>query len=189
MRRSNRVKVKKQPSLDGMGYDGSTSLPNVRQELFCQLYASNSTPRFFGNGVQCYIFAYAYEEKLGQLKIDLIGAPNTTLKKLKNSIPTKYEAIKKKILSIQNTCRAEASRLLTEPNILARCNFLMDQLISDKVVDRELAYVIQQRDDLSSKTSAITHYDKKRGRLIERREDTVKFEPITGVEFIMPTKK
>lgn len=184
-RRSNKVKARPQPTLEGMAYEGATPLPNVKHELFCKLYASNTTPSFFGNGKRCYIFAFGRQQEYDDLQADLIGADTRTGRGKKKKL-NEHDRVKRKIESLERSCASQASTLLTNPNILARCTRLMDELIEDKVVDRELAFVIQQRDDLSIKVQAIIHYDKKRGRLQEKQETTIKFEPITGVEFVMP---
>lgn len=168
-------------------YDGSMPLPDVKHELFCELYTSNTTPRFFGNGEKCYAFAYGYQEKIDELGVKMIGATVNTGRGKKKKL-SQHSTLDRELQKMQNTCRACASRLLTGANIIARCNYLMDQLINDKIVDRELAFVIQQRYDLSSKTSAIQHFDKKRGRLIEKSESLIKFEPVTAIEFVVPTK-
>lgn len=188
-RKPKPLKNKKQNELDPLfAYDGSTPLPNNKQELFCQLYASNSTPAFFGNGLRCYMFSYGYQERHNKLQEDLIGA-RTTTGRGKNRKMSDYDTIKRKMFNIEGTCKVEASRLLTYPHVLARGNHLMDILIEDKIVDRELAFVIQQRGDLSSKTQAIVHYDKKKGRLVEKQEQLHKFEPVTAVTFIFPDGK
>lgn len=174
MARKPRKKV--QPSLSpDMEYNGSTMLPDVKQELFCQLYTSNSTPRFFGHGKNSYAFAYGYIDRLNELERLLIGADT-------------HHVLQREKIGIEGTCKTNGARLLTNANILARCNHLMDKLIEDRVVDRELAFIIQQRHDLSSKTQAIVHYDKKKGRLVEKQESLIKFDPITAVEFILPAK-
>lgn len=187
-RRSTRVKKKPQLIIEGMEYDGSTPLPDVKHELFCALYTSNSTPRFFGHGQNCYAFAFGYMQRLDELEIKLIGADTRTGRGKKRHLSVSSTLYREK-LKVESTCRTNGARLLTNANILTRCNFLMDKLIDDKIVDRELAFVIQQRYDLSSKTQAITHFDKKRGRLIERQESLIKFEPITSIEFVMPVTK
>lgn len=187
-RRTNRVRKSTQKALPGLEYDGSTILPDVKQELFCELYASNSTPRFFGHGQNCYTFAYGYQERLDELYAESVGADTRKGRGAKRKKLSALDAIQRETRKIEANCRTSAARLLTYVNISARCNYLMDKLIEDKVVDRELAFVIQQRHDLSSKTQAIVHYDKKKGRIIEKQESLIKFEPITGIEFVMPDK-
>lgn len=101
---------------------------------------------------------------------------------------SEFSKLQKQKMAMESVCRTNGARLLTKDYILARSNYLIDQLINDKIVDRELAFVIQQRYDLSSKTSAIQHFDKKRGRLIEKSESLIKFEPVTSIEFVVPAK-
>lgn len=187
-RRTNRVKKSTQKTLPGLEYDGSTRLPDLKQELFCELYTSNTTPRFFGHGQNCYTFAYGFQDKLDELKVKIIGADTRRGRGKKRKVITAYELVEREIQKIEAVCRSSGARLLTYVNISARCNFLMDKLIDNKIVDRELAFVIQQRNDLSSKTQAIVHYDKKKGRFVEQSETTIKFEPITGIEFVLPEK-
>lgn len=182
-----RKMVKKQPSLEGFTYDGSTALPNLKQELFCVLYASNTTPRFFGNGKNAYAFAYGYQEKMNALEVGMIGADTRTGRAAKKKLSILSQA-ERSLKKMEHTCQTAASRLLLDDVVLTRCNYLMDQLASDKIVDRELVFVIQQRYELSSKVQAIVHYDKKKGRLVERHEDVIKFEPITSIEFVAPQK-
>lgn len=187
-RRTNRVRKAKQTTLPGLEYDGSTRLPDLKQELFCELYTSNSTPRFFGHGQNCYTFAYGFQDRLDDLAQKIIGADTRRGRGKNRKILTPADVIEREIKKIEATCRTSGARLLTYANISARCNYLMDKLIEDRIVDRELAFVIQQRGDLSSKTQAIVHYDKKKGRLVERQESIIKFDPITAIEFVMPEK-
>lgn len=187
-RRTNRVRKAKQTTLPGLEYDGSTRLPDLKQELFCELYTSNSTPRFFGHGQNCYTFAYGFQERIDELQVEVIGADTRRGRGKSRKTLTAYDKIEREIKKLETTCRTSAARLLTYGNISARCNYLMDKLIEDKIVDRELAFVIQQRHDLPSKTSAIVHYDKKKGRLVERQESIIKFDPITAIEFVLPEK-
>jgi hypothetical protein len=99
----------------------------AKEELFCQLYASDR--EFFGNGVESYLEAF-----------------NLPLKKY-------------------NTAKVNASILLTKSNILDRINELMDIFINDIVVDKELGFVIKQKNDLPSKVAAIREYNKVKRRV------------------------
>ena len=115
---------------------------NPKQELFCQLYASDE--EFFGNGVKSYMMAYQTLD--------------------------------------YNTAKVEASKFLTKPNILDRINELMDIVINDIVVDKELAFVIKQKDNLSAKVAAIKEYNNLKGRVIQKREHSFDSESIDRLE-------
>lgn len=115
-------------------------LLNAKQELFCQLYATNS--EYFANGVQAYIEAYGID-------VNKKGA---------------YGA-----------ARANSSQLLTKTNILKRIDELLEvNGLNDQAVDKELAFVIIQKADLSSKVAAIREYNKLRQRITEKIDHTTK---------------
>ena len=67
-----------------------------------------------------------------------------------------------------------AWRALSKVKIIDRCNELLDKRISDEVIDRELAFVAGQRENLHAKVSAISEYNKVRGRITQKH----KFEGI-----------
>lgn len=76
-----------------------------------------------------------------------------------------------------NTALANASRLLTNASVLARINELLDIILSDEVVDKELAFVVLQKKDLSSKVQAIREYNRVRKRV----EDTPQINLNLGI--------
>lgn len=86
-------------------------------------------------------------------------------------------------------CRASATRLLIRVNIKARCNFLMDSLFTEEIMDRELVYVIQQRHDLQSKVRAWEMAAKLKQRIQDKLLHKVEFDPISGINFVLPEKK
>ena len=63
------------------------------------------------------------------------------------------------------SARTGAYRLLTKDDILKRIDELLDIYINDQVVDKELAFVIIQKADLSSKVSAIREYNQVKNRI------------------------
>ena len=121
---------------------------NPNQRMFCQHYAGGG--ELFGNGVWSYIMAY---------KIDV---PLVEYGKLNEQQKKDYE-----------TSSVSACDLLTNPKIKNYCNDLIDALIKDKIVDRELARVIQQNNELSPKVSAIKEYNAVRGRVKNTLEHTL----------------
>lgn len=68
-----------------------------------------------------------------------------------------------------------ASRLLTNVDIRRRIDELLDACLENKVVDRELARVILQNEDLPAKVSAIREYNRIRDRSKERFEADVTY--------------
>ena len=62
---------------------------------------------------------------------------------------------------------ASASRLLKNVNILKRVDELLDLYLTNQFVDKELAFVIHQKADLSSKVAAIREYNRLKDRVRE----------------------
>lgn len=84
----------------------------------------------------------------------------------------------KRVGNWYKTACVSASRLLRKDNVSHRINELLDLRLSDELVDRELAYVVSQKSDLSSKVAAIKEYN----RLKRRVDDSPKIAviPIYG---------
>lgn len=160
-------------------YDGSKPLKDPMQEFFCELFTTNTLPSFWGNGGNCYAFAYGYTEKINQLREGIKGTKK--MRKGKSKIDCERE-----IQKIENTVRACASRLLTNANVKLRNGFLLDTLATNTIVDRELVYMIQQRDNFEVKMGAIQHHDKRMERIRERVNIKHEFEPIEGFNYVTP---
>jgi len=77
----------------------------------------------------------------------------------------------------KKVCDTLSLRLLGKVGILTRINGLLNKLINDEVVDRELAFTMTQRDNLHAKVSAISEYNKVRGRIITKIKH--KFEGVS----------
>lgn len=70
-----------------------------------------------------------------------------------------------------NSCKANASRLLTDDNILQYIRSLFeDKDLNDTVVDNELAFAIKQNADFGSKVAAIKEYNQLKGRITKKLE-------------------
>lgn len=70
-----------------------------------------------------------------------------------------------------NSARSNASKLLTQDNILSYIRDLFeDRDLNDTVVDNELAYVIKQNADFGSKVSAIKEYNALKARITKKLE-------------------
>lgn len=84
-------------------------------------------------------------------------------------------AIDLRVRGAYQSARADASRLLTNANILERINKLLDEGgLNDSFVDKQLLFVINQNADFSSKMAAIREYNKLKQRVTERLEHTGK---------------
>lgn len=162
-------------------YDGKTMLEDVKHELFCQIYTANTLPNYWGNGQNSYMFAFGHTERIDEINRKINGTSKD--RKGESKI-----ALARKIESIKNGCRAAAPKLLLMNSIKLRCNYLLDQLTQNSIVDRELAYVIQQRTDLDVKVRAIEHHDKREQRIREKVDLRHEFEPITIIEFVVAGK-
>lgn len=169
-------------------YDGKIPLENPKWELFCNIFTTNTLPRFWGNGMNSYMFAFGHDVRIQELnqKIEAISVDGKK-KNAKNL--AKINALRKQIESIQNGCRSSAPPLLLQPSIKRRCAYLMDQLASHLIVDRELLYIIQQRDDLDVKARAIEHHDRRETRIREKVDIKHEFEPIEVINIAAPAKK
>lgn len=85
-----------------------------------------------------------------------------------NGVRAYLEAFKKKGKPIgYASARARASMLLTNVNILARINQLIDLVINDVTVDKELGKVITQDADFRSKVQAIKEYNRVKKRVAD----------------------
>jgi len=68
-----------------------------------------------------------------------------------------------------NTCKANASKLLTNTDILARINELLDMSgMNDEFIDKQLTFVATQNADLNAKMKAIDSYNKLKARITEK---------------------
>jgi chorismate mutase len=119
----------------------STDEINPNQEVFCEVYAGGGD--FFGNGTRAYIIAY---------KLDIPA-------------DVEYGALNSDQRKIYDSASAMSAALLRNVKIQRKCNELIDRLIETSVVDRELAYTIMQRGELSPKVSAIKEYNQLKGRI------------------------
>ena len=114
---------------------------NTKQELFCQFYINNKES--FGNATMSYALAYGLDANL----------KGTDEQKANYWLANKH-----------------ASTLAGTPHVRNRITKLLNDLMTDEVVDSELSKVIQQDGDLSSKVSAIREYNKLKKRITEKME-------------------
>lgn len=116
------------------------------QERFCRVYVSAT--EFYGNGVQSYIEAYGVQVARGTR--------------------TKLEPGKRKQMTYDSV-RSEASRLLTNLNVLDRINELLeDGGFNDEFVDKQLKFLILQSADPRVKLGAVQEFNKLKQRIHEK---------------------
>lgn len=69
------------------------------------------------------------------------------------------------------TCKANASRLLTNANLLKYMDKLLEfEGFNDQFVDKQLLFLITQNAELGTKAVAIKHYNDLRARVIKKVE-------------------
>jgi hypothetical protein len=146
---------------------GETKLAQPKWELFAHLYSGQHNMKLFGNGTQCYSIAYGYTEKIEAKR----GEIEDLLKTTPAGYTVKVETLNLEIRRMERLCSVEATRLLVNPSIRARCDFLLSSKISHEFSDRELQYTIAQRADLNSKVQAIKEYNRLHKRAADGRLD------------------
>lgn len=162
--------ARKQHSKDlDLDYDGSTPISEIRQELFCTLYTS-MRHGCFGNGQESYLRAYGKIQRIYELKEQQTIKPSKKLHK--------------EILTIKNAAASCATKLLLTAKILARVNYLIDELGKDEILDRAALEVVAQNKDPHARMRAIERFDKIRGRIIEKSEVKHQFEKIDSFVII-----
>lgn len=146
----------------------------IQQELFCQYYVKTVETR--GNGLQSYNLAY--DKRLEQQPKDdaVYDIDKETGKRTIVETSTYFK--------VENVCKAEASILLAKPNIAKRVTELLNEMLTDEIVDGELAKVVLQDGQLKPKVSAIQEYNKLRQRIVDRQtvEHTFALEEATDEE-------
>lgn len=139
---------------------GSIRLKSAQAERFCFLYASGFSQEMFGNAMKSYTDAYGYTEKLDKLEEELVV--------IKYSKEEERKKKRQEIIRMQNVVKSCGSRMLTKADIIARCDYFLSLLCSDKTADNELAFLMTQRKDLMSKTAAIREYNRVKNRVQDK---------------------
>lgn len=158
------------------GYKGDVPLADAKQELFCEIFSTNTLPAFWSNGQNSYSFAYNHYKRIDELNVLKIGPAKERTGKFKT-----VAACEAEVKRIMNVCSASATRLLRSVHIKARCNYLLDNLAAHIIVDRELLWTIQQRKYPDAKVAAIKHHDHRESRIRERIELKQTYEPVNTI--------
>lgn len=139
------------------------------QERFCRVYTSAT--EFFGNGTQSYIEAF---------DVQIVRGTREKMEKGKRKKMT-YESV-----------RTEASKLLTNLDILARCDELLEEGgFNDVFVDKQLKFLMTQNADPRVKLGAIQEFNKLKQRIHEKSTLVHQFanEDMTDAELMERIKK
>lgn len=81
------------------------------------------------------------------------------------------------------SAQVNASKLLSNPIILARINELLDlNGLNDQFVDKQLTFIITQNADMSSKIAAIREYNKLKQRITDKLEIKGEFDVTIKLE-------
>lgn len=123
-----------------------------RQERFCRNFTQNDY--FYGNATLSYADAYEWDlDSYSKVK------PKTPEGEGKSEYEIQYD-----------NCSSLASRLRKNDKIQTRCLFLLNDLLKDEKVDGELARLIMQDKDLSTKLNSIKEYNKLKQRIVDRQD-------------------
>lgn len=156
------------------------------QEQFCRNYTQNYD--FFGNATLSYANAYGYDieaqpdndaiilladgREMPQYEYDLIDTDDIKPKvkrTLEESSRTKME----------NNCASSGSRLRSKVKIQSRCRELLNEFMTDSVIDARLTEIILEGNHADS-VRAIQEYNKLRQRIITKVDHTSKGNEIKG---------
>lgn len=162
------VVTKKKPKKPGKPNESKIGRKlTPKQELFCQLYVNNKL--LFGNATLCYAQAYAY--KLDSLSTEAIyreefDEETEQAKNIKVDDSPYDKAYR--------VCQVTSSQLLSNPIINDRINDLLYEMMSEKNVDTELTWLMNQRTELGPKVQAIREFNKLKGRIKGKGELEIK---------------
>ncbi len=145
---------------------GETLTP--KQEAFCRFYSQDS--ELFANGTLSYAKAYGY---------DLDSADKTREKDEKGfEIQGTSEYDK-----LHHTCRSNASRLLTNDDIIKRVRQLLVAQMTEQTIDARLMAIVMKGEDKDA-IQAIKEFNKLKQRITEKKDITSNGKTIEGFNFI-----
>lgn len=140
---------------------GSIRLKDPKWELFAYLYCGFHNGHLFGNGTACYLEAYGYTKKITENEEKIAKA----LRDREKGFSVVVGKLEQEIKKWKNSARASGCQLLARPSVRQRCDFLLSELCDPTVADRELTFVMVQRDNLEAKVSAIREYNRVKARV------------------------
>ncbi len=163
----------------------------LKQEAFCRYYTQNDA--LFGNATLSYAEAYGFDldnDRKDDAKYKCTdGAIAHEYEfELMDKGEDKFRSAKKIEDSTHDRnydyCSKAGSRLMRNGKIDARVIELLNEIMTNDVVDAEIAKVMKQSRDLPSKMRAIGEYNKLKQRIIDKKDITSGGKVIGGFEFI-----
>ena len=159
-------------------------LENIKHELFVQYYVCNSEVR--KNATLCYGMAFDYNlDDLAKDDAVWIDVPVEGGKdgetESKCIQPSTYD-------KAYQVCATEGSRILKYPEIQKRIIQVLNEYVTDDVVDAELGKVILQDREKAPKVNAIKVYNDIKGRIIKKTDITTMGDKVEGV-VVLPAKE
>ena len=134
----------------------------IQQEIFCQYYVKSKEYR--GNGTWCYAIANGIDlenlSKVREIEIKEIGG-----REVEVEIPGTSEYEKK-----YQVCNTLANRLLQKVTIQNRKVKLLNEMLTNDIVDSRMAEWILSDDETAS-TKMISEYNKLKQRIINKSEN------------------
>lgn len=135
--------------------DTSETDLNLKRELFCRYYTQNDAT--FGNATLSYAEAYGYD-------FDALSDEGTYEDGVKVKASTRELA--------ENVCAVQGRKLLRNTHVQSRMTVLLNELLTDEIVDSQLAKVVMQDLKPEAKVAAIREYNKVKGRIIDKSQIT-----------------
>lgn len=156
------------------------------QEQFCRNYTQNYD--FFGNATLAYADAYGFDldaqpdddavllladgREMTQREYDFIDTDDIQ-PKIKRTIQKSSRE------RMENTCAVNGSRLRRNAKIQLRCRELLNEFMTDSVIDARLTEIILEGNHADS-VRAIQEYNKLRQRIVTKVDHTSKGNEIKG---------
>lgn len=153
--------------------DSKKTKLTIKELLFCYYYTQNETTR--GNATWSYGRAFEYD--LDNLSHECIRDEETWDKE-------KGVAVLGDILEDSeydkaiNICAVEGYKLLRNPKVQEKNTDLLNELLTDRIVDGELAKVIMQDHERPAKVAAIREFNKLKQRIVDKSDITSKGDKI-----------
>lgn len=166
----------------------SNPLKNLKWELFCQYFIFDVHLR--GNATLSYAEAYDY-------KLDELPDDDAVYEEAEEYSDEEGNSKKRsrhgKVIEpstrtkAYNVCSVEGRRLLRTPKLKLRLTELLNEFLSDKNVDAELAKVILQDEERPAKVAGIREYNKLKQRIVDHHDVTSQGAKVIGIKYIVPT--
>lgn len=135
----------------------SKALSNPMWELFCQYYVKNRDT--WHNATRAYALA-------NKIHLDSLSRDDAVVENIELSVGIFQSKVVKKSTYESNldSCGASGKRLLSYAKVDERIKQLLRETLDNSIVDAEIAWMLQQREDLGPKATMIKEYNSMTGR-------------------------